>query len=146
MDDFEKTTGTKLETPPRIEQVAKIFTNGPIILTSMFAKYDVSHFQEEKRSVTKLRKQRDERMDMGPKQKFPIVDSRTYISKFGLGECGNDQRKGSDNACWMVGDAKAGREPDAMHRCVGKRGGHPSLVVWDIVETLHRSLAAEMPP
>lgn len=121
------------------------FTNGPIILTSMFAKwYDVNQFQKEKQSVTKLRQQRDERMDKTTsKQKYGVVDGRAYISKFGLGECGTDQKNGSDNACRMIGDTRAGRTPDAMHRCVGKRGGHPSLVVWDIVEALYGSLVMD---
>jgi hypothetical protein len=38
-----------------------------------------------------------------------------------------------------AGDNDGGRKPQEMHRCIGKKGGHPDLA-WDVIEHMYKLL------
>jgi hypothetical protein len=126
--------------PPGIQQVADAFPkNRPIVLTSMFAKYDEGHFKKQVEEVERIVATSREQGQPPGGQRIGMVNSRAYVKA--LGECGNNDVEGG--TCHLAGEPNAAADPSDMHRCVGTRGGHPSLVVWDIIEELHRGLGKE---
>jgi hypothetical protein len=122
--------------PPGIQQVANVFPK-PIILTSMFAKYSRRFFNKQVQEAERIMAASGGQQQPRGGRMIPAVDARAYVEA--LGECGNDQHKGG-GTCHFKGELNATRLPSSMHRCVGPRGGHPSLAVWDIIEELHRTL------
>ena len=69
-----------------------------------------------------------------------LVDGRKYIRE--LGECASSGHDDASGYCLRhPNDTDArGQMASKMHACQGLRGGHPSLVVWDILEQLNRLL------
>lgn len=120
--DFERIS------PPGIEDVAKVYS-GPILAVSMFADYDVKRFQSVLKQIETLRKK-------GRKNIFSI-DGRQYVPY--IGECASDL--GMSIGTCLLTDKSPGKRHINGHRCVGKNGGHPDLISWDIIELFHRVVA-----
>ena len=136
--------------PPGIKEVAKEYS-GPIVLTSMFAKYAepifVAQVEEAKvinaketiklnRSSTSVASSR-----LSPSsRRIHIVNARKFVRA--LGECATDSgnKVGVCNQMenWDVGSS---RSPADMHRCVGSKGGHPGLIAWEVIEALYLVMA-----
>jgi hypothetical protein len=117
--DFERIS------PPGIEDVAKVYS-GPIIAVSMFADYDVRRHKGVLKQIGALRKK-------GRKNIFSI-DGRQYVPY--IGECASDL--GMSIGTCLTTDKSPGKRHINGHRCVGKNGGHPDLISWDIIELFHR--------
>ena len=114
---------------PTVNKLAEVY-NGPIVAVPMFATYgqDVKTHAEEAIDYWITRNRTN----------IHIVDARKHIQF--LGECASDGRFAISD-CLDVGDSNEfGRDPREMHRCVGKKGGHPDLVAWDVIEQLHHLL------
>jgi hypothetical protein len=116
--------------PPNLWQVADKY-NGPIVVAGMFAAYSKSHFVAQQRHARGLIVHRN-------RTNIALVNGRTYMKA--LGECGTNEINGG--ICLLKPDDtnKKGRLAKDMHRCVGHRGAHPSLIVWDVLEELHKLL------
>lgn len=117
--DFER------RSPPGIEDVAKVYA-GPIITVSMFAQYGVGQYQNSLKTIKALQKK-------GRTNIYPI-DGRQYVPY--IGECASDS--GMYIGTCLTTDKSPGKRHVNGHRCVGRNGGHPDLVSWDIIELLHR--------
>jgi hypothetical protein len=62
------------------------------------------------------------------------IDARKYVPL--LGECG--AVVGNDTCFNDAAEVPEGWQwPMAMHRCVGAKGGHPTLAAWDVIEFIH---------
>jgi hypothetical protein len=125
--------GANFETvsPPTLLDFASVY-DGPILGVSMMAdwsSYDQDYY-EMSEQVGKIREVSDSSPAGGGR--IDLVHGRKYIPQ--LGECGSND--------WMdVG--KCVEAPD-MHRCIGSRGGHPDLVLWDALEALNRLLSGKL--
>jgi hypothetical protein len=101
--------------PPTLYEFAHLYS-GPIVAHSMMADYGRDILNQEMLGLVK-------RVN---RPNLHFVNGRTYIPLLGE-ECASDQ--------WdQISDCL----PKAsQHRCIGRRGGHPDLVAWDIIEAVH---------
>jgi hypothetical protein len=118
-------------TSPTIESLADVY-EGPILALPMFA----VHGQDVRENAEKA--QRHWASPPYNRTNIVVVDARRHVAQ--LGECGSDQIRGM-GVCFNEGDHNPkGRNPNAMHRCTGAKGGHPDLIAWDVMEALFRLL------
>jgi hypothetical protein len=124
MEQTKKYDEANFETvsPPTLIDFAQIY-HGHIVGISMMAdwsSYDQDYFEMAQQVQT-----------INQPSRVKLVHGRRYIDD--LGECGSND--------WMdVGTCQ--NAPD-MHRCIGSRGGHPDLILWDTVEAVHDVYASE---
>ena len=122
---------SRFTTPP-IERLADVYS-GPIIALPMFAVYG----QDVKSNAQRAR---DKWERSANRTNIFIVETRKHIQAIG-NECGSDSLYEIGTCLHSVADNNGGRDPKDMHRCTGKEGGHPDLVVWDMIEQLREVLA-----
>jgi hypothetical protein len=103
-------------TGPLVDQFANTYA-GPIVAIGMFEERKSYLNKETDQLVTKLTSQ--------GREKVVYIENRKYVPY--LGECGSDNKSGTSDC----------KETGGSHRCTGKHGGHPDLIAWDIIETLH---------
>lgn len=121
--------------PPGLADLSKLY-KGPIVTVGMFAQY-AKGFDKLCLSTKKALE------TSGSRTNLRHLDGRKYVAM--LGECGNDIM-GKNATCLEPGDNLThSRNPADMHRCVGVNGGHPDLIAWDIVDTLHELLTPPRP-
>lgn len=121
--------GANFETvsPPTLIDFASLY-NGPILGVSMMAdwsSYDQDYY-EMAEQVGKIRQALD---SSTASRRIELIHGRKYVAQ--LGECGSNNWKDVGNCV---------EAPD-MHRCIGSRGGHPDLVLWDSLEALNGLLS-----
>ncbi|GKY90533.1 hypothetical protein MPSEU_000027000 [Mayamaea pseudoterrestris] len=116
-------------TTPTVERLSQVYT-GPIVAVPMFAAYGQDVKENARRTAENLKRTEN-------RTNIRIVDARKHIMALGE-ECGSDESTGVGE-CLNVA-VKGGRNPADMHRCTGRKGGHPDLVAWDVIEKLHRKL------
>lgn len=121
-------------TQPTIDRFASVY-RGPIVAVTMFAAYG----QDVKESAVKAQVQRNM---SGSGTDIIVIDARKHIEAMG-DECGSDSLSEVGLCLNTVEDNNGGRDPKDMHRCIGKNGGHPDLVAWDVVEGLHQLLTTQ---
>ena len=113
--------------PPMVADVAAVY-DGPIVATSMMAAYvEQMHARQTRQQVAALHAVQ--------RHNVRYVDARKYVKR--LGECGclvQDKIRTSG----VCTNKKMGQN---YHRCMGRYGGHPDLVAWDILETIYALLA-----
>jgi hypothetical protein len=107
--------------PPNISAVAE-FYSGPIVALSMYDKKVVKESNKTRATV--------EKMIGDGRENLVYIDARKYVGE--LGECGSDDKSGKSARC---------DEKSPGHRCTGPKGGHPDLIAWDVIESLHKVLA-----
>eukprot|EP00977_Amphora_coffeiformis_P027205 scaffold34595_cov160-Amphora_coffeaeformis.AAC.15 len=110
---------------PSLKNVAAVYP-GPLLYVSMFATYRYYTYSQDKEDASKLRS----------RSNLLYLDGRQYIRMDGMEECGSPKR---DELSDCANDEDARRH---QHRCVGKFGGHPDLIAWDVVEFLYRHVSA----
>ena len=116
--------------PPDVSSLMKCYS-GLIVAISMFSKLQLREFESSVRKSTQLQ------MEMN-RSNVLYISGRKHIEQ--LGECGTDGPLPED-ACFMENDQPPiSNLPVNMHRCTGNRGGHPDLIAWDLIETLHHFL------
>lgn len=106
---------------PSLKEVAAVY-HGPLVYVSMFATYRFKTYSQDREDATKMR----------GRSNLLYLDGRQYIRMDGMEECGSPKR---DEMSDCVDDDDARRY---YHRCVGRFGGHPDLIAWDIVEFIYR--------
>ena len=110
---------------PSLKDVAAVYS-GPLLYVSMFATYRYYTYSQDKEDASKLRS----------RSNLLYLDGRQYIRMDGMEECGSPKR---DELVDCANDEDARRH---HHRCVGKFGGHPDLIAWDVVEFLYRHVSS----
>ena len=110
---------------PSLKEVAAVYS-GPLVYVSMFATYRYKTYSQDRDDANKMRS----------RSNLLYLDGRQYIRMDGMEECGSPKR---DEMSDCVDDDDARRH---HHRCVGKFGGHPDLVAWDVVEFLYKHVTA----
>ena len=110
---------------PSLKDVAAAYP-GPLVYVSMFATYRHSTYSQAREDANKLRS----------RSNLLYLDGRQYIRMDGMEECGSPKR---DALSDCANDEDARRH---HHRCVGKFGGHPDLIAWDVVEFLYKHVSA----
>ncbi|GKY96597.1 hypothetical protein MPSEU_000619300 [Mayamaea pseudoterrestris] len=119
-------------TSPTIESLAAMY-KGPVIAVPMFAPHGQDVAESALRAIHYHQNE-----TLPPRTNIRLVHARKHVEI--LGECGSDVHSDEPGICRNTGDNHNGgnlREPEAMHRCTGMKGGHPDLVAWDIVEELY---------
>ena len=106
---------------PSLKQVAAIYS-GPLLYVSMFATYRFKTYSQDK----------EDAIAMGSRSNLLYMDARQYIKLYDLEECGSPKR---DEMSDCVNEEEARRY---HHRCVGRFGGHPDLIAWDVIEFLYK--------
>jgi hypothetical protein len=96
----------------------------PIVWTSTFSKVSRLEFGGDSKRAHAWLLQHNQSTD-----RVPIVDARAYIRE--LGECG------APTFYYNAHGPLSCAGGTHLHRCVGKKGGHPTLAAWDVVEALH---------
>lgn len=97
----------------------------PVVYTSMWAHYNMERFHRDKlRGIKWLEANTNETVE----DRVSIINFRDHVDV--LGECGSDHAVGMD--CENTKKA---------HRCIGKKGGHPTLGVYDVLESLYKFLS-----
>jgi hypothetical protein len=114
---------------PTVTKLAEVYS-GPVVAVPMFA----MHGQDVK---THAEQAIDYRASRNRTANIEIVDVRRHIQN--LGECASDATL-TVGTCLDAGDNDGGRKPQEMHRCIGKKGGHPDLVAWDVIEHMYKLL------
>ena len=113
--------------PPTLADFAAVY-KGPLVYMGMFAKY--SSRVTDRSTMTMEKEWRENK-----RGNIQVIDGRKYVNA--IGECGSDARV-TEGPCFQFGDDTHGqRSAENMHRCVGKLGGHPTLMVWEVIESLH---------
>jgi hypothetical protein len=110
--------------PPTILQVASQY-KGPIVFVS---NYDRGKEEPAKEIIRAM----DDLIHTRTRTNIRGILSRKYIPFLKNNECGTDDKKGV---------AQCGIRRAASHRCVGKHGGHPDLIAFDIQDELYSLLA-----
>lgn len=106
--------------PPTLRQWTEAFA-GPIVYVPMFtAPGAQTKKAQNEMSFLQRSNGRDD---------LHWIDARQHIVATGI-ECGSQSRQGHLSDC-VDGPG---------HRCEGDCGGHPDLVVWDIIEKLYEIL------
>jgi hypothetical protein len=108
--------------PPDIIRVAEAFSN-PIVFASNFDIGREEMAQSIVRSIDVIQNQTGRTNIQG-------ILSRTYIPDLNGTECGTNDH-------FQVGKCE---QRKTAHRCAGPKGGHPSLIAWDIQEALFSML------
>ena len=116
--DFERIS------PPEIDDVAKVYS-GPILSVSMFSEYDVRRHKQGLRKIKSL--------ESSGRANIRAIDGRRYVPY--LGECATDLGFGI-GTCLSTDKSHLKRHVNG-HRCVGRFGGHPDLISWDIAEAIY---------
>jgi hypothetical protein len=106
---------------PSVEDVVQLFPNrtAVVALTSFEVNGKIS---VQKSTLRAIRKHKE-------RSNIVFLDGRKHIDSIGM-ECGSNYHH-------TVGIC--GGQENA-HRCTGKYGGHPDLIAWDVIETLHTLL------
>jgi hypothetical protein len=130
--------------PPHLEQVAQVY-GGPLIWMSMFAlSNQATHdkamaamaslqFQNVTRSVV-VDKRPIHRHDLHARNNIRAVYGRRYIdSLLGGTECSSDSY---DIVKTCLTNRTSKRYANG-HKCVGRQGGFPDLIAWDLSEALY---------
>ena len=113
--------------PSTLADFAAVY-KGPLVYMGMFAKH--SSIITDQRTMTMEKEWRENK-----RGNIQVIDGRKYVNA--IGECGSDARV-TEGLCFQFGDDTHGqRSAEHMHRCVGKLGGHPTLMVWEVIESLH---------
>jgi hypothetical protein len=111
--EFEDADFTTIP-PPTVYDFAQLFP-GPIVAHSMMADYGQDILNREMMESIKK----------ANRSNVLFVNGRMYIPL--LGECASVR--------WdQVSDCLS---TESGHRCIGRRGGHPDLLAWDVIEALH---------
>ena len=107
---------------PTLKEVAAVYA-GPLAYVSMFATYRYKTYSQDKEDAKVL---------MHNRTNLLYLDGRQYLRMYGLEECGSANRD-------ALSDCVHGEEARRYHhRCVGRYGGHPDLIAWDVVEFLYK--------
>lgn len=120
--DEEKGVDCINQEGPTLRQVADVYS-GPLLYVSMFATYRYKAYSVDERDAKVLHAARPN---------LVYLDARHYIKLYGLPECGSS---GRNTVTDCVHGEKARRK---LHRCVGRYGGHPDLIAWDVAEFLYK--------
>lgn len=130
--------------PPTLLDFAKIY-DGPIVGVSMMADWSppkdqdyynmAEHVNEIRKTANGLVRSDsglppDTAGDDGRRSRIDLVHGRRYVAQ--LGECGSNDNK-DVGPCFDV---------PKMHRCIGSRGGHPDLILWDALEAMNTLLTS----
>lgn len=111
------------EPAPTLYDVAMAYA-GPIVYVSMFGTQGEEAYRDALEMQTELRTKHR-------RHNTEVVHGRKHIELLGM-ECGSDVHR-------EVRDCDASdRNPKLAHRCMGRNGGHPDLVAWDVIESLAR--------
>ena len=141
---------------PRIQDVAAIF-EGPIIFVSMFANYGNVEWRDATKSISQEEmRHRDNLYILHGRQYIDVLHQRydnptvvpsedptlpyattTTTTTFPVAECASDGRSIVDTC---VTNTSSYRFQNG-HRCTGAGGGHPDLIVWDLVDVLWQVFA-----
>jgi hypothetical protein len=106
---------------PSIATMARAYTSGPLISLGMFCPIRNAALAKRTAQVVKESQQKV--------QKYPIfVSGRTHVDAIGY-------EGGSTNRLQVDQCDNAGKQ---LHRCAGRRGGHPDLLAWDVIETVYK--------
>jgi len=129
---------------PSITEVASTFS-GTIVWAGMFSETAESHQRNVVRDILSLKSN----IDGQNRTNVRAIDSRRFVRKLksqlrqdaktASDECAADERTGNSLTTTCLTD----RSEELYHegyRCMGALGGHPDLVVWDLLEILHQDL------
>jgi hypothetical protein len=119
---FNANNGSK---PPTLQDVAKVY-DGPVVYVSMFALYGNSELTANLAFIKAVNSTR---------HNLSTINGRKYIDTVKM-ECGA-MDVSSAGLCYEDSDKNVSREANSMHRCVGAKGGHPDLIVWEVAEKLN---------
>lgn len=112
---------------PTLAQVAAEYS-GPLAYVSMFATYRYKTYSQDRDDAKVLH--------AAGRSNLAYLDARQYLRMYELEECGSANRD-------ALSDCVHGEEARRYHhRCVGRFGGHPDLIAWDVVEFLYKHTAA----
>lgn len=129
--------GANFETvaPPQWSDFSRVFPPGrPMIGVSMMTDWtkDDADYRKMKKQLKKIV---DEQLEYGQNpysaRPMAVVHGRKYVPE--LGECGSDT--------WT--NVSECIENPTLHRCIGRKGGHPDLVAFDMVEAVHNVLSSK---
>lgn len=109
--------------PPDVIRLAHAY-RGPIVFVS---NYDVGKVSP----AAKILQVMDEISESSRRSNLVGIMSRRYINELGGNECGTDVRLTNRTTVPDCGTRRS-----RSHRCVGKAGGHPSLIAHDVQEAL----------
>jgi hypothetical protein len=109
--------------PPDVIRLAAAY-RGPIVFVS---NYDVG----KAAPAAKILQVMEEISASSRRSNLVGITSRRYISDLGGNECGTDVRVTRTSTA-----PDCGVRHSRSHRCVGKAGGHPSLIAHDVQEAL----------
>lgn len=115
-------SGSPVE-PPDVLRLAHAY-RGPIVFVS---NYDVGKVAPATKILQVIR----EISEGGGRSNVVGIMSRRYIQELGGNECGTDVRQTNRSTVPDCGARHA-----RSHRCVGRAGGHPSLIAHDVQEAL----------
>jgi hypothetical protein len=121
MEQTKKYDDANFETvsPPTLIDFANVY-NGPIVGISMMA--DWSYYDQD---YSEMKEQVEKISGTNQQRKIKLIHGRRYINE--LGECGTNSWK----------DIGSCQDSPDSHRCIGSRGGHPDLILWDMLEAVH---------
>mmetsp|Transcript_29 Transcript_29/g.50 ORF Transcript_29/g.50 Transcript_29/m.50 type:complete len:399 (-) Transcript_29:124-1320(-) len=126
---LEEELGATCELPdgPSFSDYAAVFQQ-PLLYVSMFAKYARSRVSQDTREWNAVKANGNHSNAV-----LAYVDARKYIKDMGVNtwECGSLSTKTKFD-CVNNETAR-----DKLHRCTGRRGAHPDLIAWDVVEFLN---------
>jgi Glycosyl-transferase for dystroglycan len=115
-------------TAPTLLDIVDIY-NGPVVYVSMFATQGISQLNKSIQVVEALGDTRNN---------LSVIDGRKYIDILGL-ECGTDDYRTKGKCLENVTSSSSLSRPAHMkHRCVGKKGGYPDLIAWELAEILNQ--------
>lgn len=112
---------------PFVENVTAVF-DGPLVYASMFA---VTMKEKAHHNLVVARE-----MKRNGRQNILPEYSRRYTERL--------KWEGAARNHWTVADCvdfvEGNPAPSRSHRCVGKQGGIPDIVAWDLVEFFHETM------
>lgn len=107
--------------PPTTTDWSHQFTTGPIIFMPMLS----SKAKIIQKYTSEIKALRQTGLD-----RVSFLDARKHVLAVGV-ECASYNRTGSSDCLNRIGPT---------HRCEGRKGGHPELVAWDLVERWYEVL------
>eukprot|EP00797_Seminavis_robusta_P003058 Sro1191_g250910.2 (170) ;mRNA; r:14848-15357 len=127
---------------PTVTDVAKVYP-GPVIYVGMFAWYGKRLHREAQAMIDSLQQTQQQ-----GRTNLRAINGRQYITaleeefhtsstssseRLPVYECSTDTRH---NVSTCITDTESYRFRNG-HRCMGQRGGHPDLIAWDLIDSLH---------
>ena len=111
---------------PGPDDISKAY-DGPFLVLSNMSINQRGTFDRYREQVWELRNQTGKSEPLS-------LNGRRYIEEI--------QNEGATRARFFVTDMTVGKRENRDHRCMGKGGGHPDLLAWDIAEILYASASS----